>query len=171
MASEFQRSKVDLVFGAMDADGDGFLTANDFRLLAQRWAGLRGSDEELLSAVMLGWWTTLQSVAGGADHVTVGDVLNVVDVLPGNIEPVLGTADAMFSAVDANHDDYVSEDEYRMMVNAWTGDDSETVFAKLDADGDGRLSRHEFATLWAEFWAGDDPEAAGSYVFGPVRTA
>lgn len=171
MASEFQRSKVHLVFGAMDTTGDGFLTKEDFELLAQRWAGLRGSDEDLLTRVMLSWWTTLQSAAGGAEQVTLDDVLNVVDVLPDNIEPVLGTADAMFGAVDADGDDYVSEDEYQAMINAWLGGTTETVFERLDLDGDGRLSRNEFTTLWAEFWAGDDPEAAGSFVFGPVQAA
>ncbi|SDK81553.1 EF hand [Lentzea albidocapillata subsp. violacea] len=171
MASEFQRSKVVLVFGAMDATGDGYLTEEDFRLLAGRWAGLRGGDEKLLSQVMLGWWTMLQSAAGGADRVTLDDVLNVVDVLPDNIEPVIGTADAMFGAVDADGDDYVSEAEYRVMVEAWLGRAAATDFAVLDLDGDGRLSRAEFATLWAEFWAGDDADAAGSYVFGPVHAA
>lgn len=171
MASEFQRSKVDLVFGAMDVTGDGYLTEEDFRLLAERWASLRGSDEGLLSTVMLGWWNTLRLAAGGAERVTLDDVLNVVDVLPGNIEPVLGTADAMFGAVDSDGDDYVSEDEYRVMIEAWLGREGRTDFTVLDLDGDGRLSRNEFTTLWAEFWAGDDPDAAGSYVFGPVRTA
>ncbi|MEV6711633.1 EF-hand domain-containing protein [Lentzea sp. NPDC051208] len=171
MASDFQRSKVVLVFGAMDVTGDGYLTEEDFRLLAARWAGLRGSDDRLLSQVMLSWWTTLQSAAGGADRVTLDDVLNVVDVLPDNIEPVLGTADAMFGAVDADGDDYVSEAEYRVMVEAWLGREAATDFAVLDLDGDGRLSRAEFATLWAEFWAGDNADAAGSYVFGPVQAA
>ena len=171
MASEFQRSKVHLVFGAMDVTGDGYLTEEDFRLLAARWAELRGSDEKLLSQVMLGWWTTLQSAAGGADRVTLDDVLNVVDVLPTNIEPVLGTADVMFGAVDADGDDYVSEEEYRVMIEAWLGHEGTTDFSVLDLDGDGRLSRAEFATLWAEFWAGDNADAAGSYVFGPVQAA
>ncbi|RDI18393.1 EF-hand domain-containing protein [Lentzea flaviverrucosa] len=171
MASDFQRSKVDLVFDAMDSDGNGCLNKEDFELLAQRWAALRGSDEKLLTQVMLGWWTTLQSAAGGADQVTLDDVLNVVDVLPDNIEPVLGTADAMFGAVDSDSDDYVSEAEYRMMIEAWLGHAEATDFARLDLDGDGRLSRNEFTTLWAEFWAGDDPDAAGSYVFGPVQAA
>lgn len=168
MASEFQRSKVRLVFGAMDVTGDGYLTEEDFRLLATRWAGLRGSDKKLLSQVMLGWWTTLRQAAGGADRVTLDDVLSVVDVLPDNIEPVLGTADAMFGAVDSDGDDYVSEAEYRVMIEAWLGREGATDFAALDLDGDGRLSRTEFATLWAEFWAGDDAQAPGSYVFGAV---
>jgi Ca2+-binding EF-hand superfamily protein len=74
----------------------------------------------------------------------------------------------MFAAVDENHDDYISSDEYRTMITAWLGHDGVTDFAALDLDGDGKLSRDEFAQLWLEFWAGDNAAAAGTYVFGPV---
>ncbi|MEV6864115.1 hypothetical protein AB0M44_24300 [Streptosporangium subroseum] len=38
----------------------------------------------------------------------------------------------------------------------------------MDLDGDGHLTRDEFRTHWTEFWAGDDPDAPGSYVFGAL---
>ncbi|WP_376770739.1 EF-hand domain-containing protein [Lentzea indica] len=167
MASDLQRRKVTVVFGAMDANGDGYLDESDFRALTARWVSLRGSDEELLSGVMMGWWATL-SAAAGQDRVTVDNVLSIVDALPKTPEAVTDTADAMFAAVDENRDDYISSDEYQTMITAWLGQDSATDFASLDFDGDGRLSREEFAQLWLEFWAGDNAEAAGTYVFGPV---
>ena len=44
-----------------------------------------------------------------------------------------------------------------------------------DLDGDGYLSREEFTELWTEFWAGDDADAPGTWVFGrfelPVSAA
>ncbi|MFD9702075.1 EF-hand domain-containing protein [Lentzea sp. NPDC059081] len=167
MASEFQRHKVAPVFEAMDANGDGYLAEDDFEALTARWVELRGGDEAMLSQVMMGWWEALRSAAG-RDRVSLDDVLGVVDVLPDSPEAVFGTADAMFTAVDANHDDYVSQDEYRAMIRAWLGHDGPVDFARLDLDGDGRLSRHEFVQLWMEFWAGDDAGAPGSYAFGPV---
>ena len=167
MASDLQRRKVSVVFRAMDANGDGYLDESDFRALTARWVSLRGGDEELLSQVMMGWWATLQAIAA-QDRVTVDHVLSIVDALPKTPEAVTSTADAMFAAVDENHDDYISSDEYRTMIAAWLGYDGVTDFAALDFDGDGKLSREEFARLWLEFWAGDDAEAAGTYVFGPV---
>jgi len=167
MASDLQRRKVSVVFSAMDANGDGYLDESDFRALTARWVSLRGGDEELLSGVMMGWWATLQAAAD-QDRVALDDVLAIVDALPKAPEAVTSTADAMFGAVDENHDDYISPAEYRTMISAWLGHAGATDFPQLDADGDGRLSRTEFAELWLEFWAGDDATAAGTYVFGPV---
>lgn len=168
MASDFQRHKVAPVFEAMDANGDGYLAEGDFEALTRRWVELRGGDEAKLSQVMMGWWEALRSAAG-SDRISLDDVLGVVDVLPATPEAVFGTADAMFTAADADNDDYVSQDEYRMMIRAWLGHDGPIDFSKLDFDGDGRLSRHEFVQLWMEFWAGDDADAAGSHAFGPVQ--
>lgn len=42
----------------------------------------------------------------------------------------------------------------------------EGVFRAMDGNGDGHLSRDEFTALWTEFWAGDDPAAPGTWVFG-----
>lgn len=167
MASDLQRRKVSLVFTAMDADHDGYLDETDFRALTSRWVALRGSDEELLSQVMMGWWATL-SAAAGQDRVTLENVLRIVDALPKTPEAVTSTADAMFAAVDENRDDYISQPEYEAMITAWLGHDGNTDFSSLDADRDGRLSREEFAELWYEFWAGDNASAAGTYVFGAV---
>jgi Ca2+-binding EF-hand superfamily protein len=177
MASEFQRRKISGVFGAMDADGDGYLTEDDFRALTARWLELRGtdagtSDGHKLAAVMMGWWRTLVAVSdrNHAGQVTLDEVLSVVEQLPGMPGAVTGTADAMFEAVDENGDGAISADEYHRLIEAWSGTETPTddVFALLDLDGDGRLSRDEFTGHWFEFWAGDDPAAPGSSVFGRV---
>jgi Ca2+-binding EF-hand superfamily protein len=168
MASEFQRSKVAVVFGEMDTDGDGYLTEHDFRALTARWLALRREgDQTYLVKIMMGWWATLQDAAG-TGQVSIDDVLAVVDRLAEMPEAVAGTARAMFEAVDENRDSWISKDEYRQMIEAWHGTQTETdeVFALLDLNHDGHLSREEFTTHWTEFWAGDDPNAPGSWVFG-----
>lgn len=173
MASDFQRRKISGVFGAMDDDGDGYLTETDFRALTARWLGLRGTDAsspggERLTGIMMGWWATLDDAAGGGGKVSLDQVLQVVDELPAMPGAVTGTAEAMFEAVDENGDGAISAAEYDRLIAAWNGvgTPSEDVFALLDSDGDGRLSREEFTRHWYEFWAGDDPAAPGSSVFG-----
>ncbi|MFI9449881.1 EF-hand domain-containing protein [Amycolatopsis sp. NPDC052450] len=173
MASDLQRRKISGVFAAMDADGDGFLQERDFRELAERWARRRGpGDERLLTGIMLSWWTTLLAASdlNRDDKVTLDEVLLVVDKLPDTPEAVTATADAMFEAIDENRDDLISAAEYHQLIEVWNGrpTDTDTTFPLLDSDGDGMLSRDEFAALWLEFWAGDDAESPGTLVFGPL---
>ncbi|WP_242884155.1 EF-hand domain-containing protein [Actinomadura litoris] len=171
MATSFQRDKVRLVFDALDGDGDGTLRESDFEDLARRWAATRvAGDEERLLAAMRGWWTTLAAHSRASDAVAIEDVLTVVDLLTTMSEAVTTTASLMFEAVDENGDGRISPAEYRRMIEAWSGGraDVADTFALLDTDGDGVISREEFAAHWFEFWAGDDPAAPGSRVFGRV---
>jgi Ca2+-binding EF-hand superfamily protein len=174
MASDFQRDKIARIFAAMDVDGDGYLTEDDFRALTARWITLRDdSDHTRLTTVMMNWWGTLRDTAG-TDQVAINDVLAVVDRLSQMPQAVTGTAAAMFEAVDENADGWISPAEYRRLVEAWNGRETDTaeVFALLDLNHDGYLSRSEFTAHWTEFWAGDNPSAPGSWVFGffPVAT-
>lgn len=175
MASEFQRRKVASVFDAMAGDGRGYLVEGDFEALAARWTTLRGlapGSEEYtrLQAIMLGWWAALSSGAEGGPEVRVmlEDVMALVDQLPAMTDAVIATADAMFEATDENRDGRISRAEYRQLIEAWNGRETDTdeVFELLDLDGDGYLSREEFRLLWSEFWAGDDPYSPGTWVFG-----
>jgi Ca2+-binding EF-hand superfamily protein len=174
MASEFQRKKIAGVFEAMDADGDGFLREADFAALTARWIAVRGTIGSVrLTSIMMGWWDTLLAAAhpGGDGHdgkVTLDEVLTVVDRLDTMPDAVTGTAEAMFEAVDENGDEHISAEEYNRLIEAWSGrpTDTDAIFPLLDLDGDGHLSRDEFVRLWTEFWAGDDPEAPGTWVFG-----
>lgn len=171
MASEFQRKKIAGVFDAMDADGDGFLEETDFAALTDRWIAIRGAgDHARLSAFMMGWWTTLRAASDrdGDGRVTLDEVMLLVDRLGGMPDAVIGTAEAMFDAVDEDGDDRISAREYRRLIEGWNGraTDTDEVFPLLDLDGDGHLSRTEFTRLWTEFWSGDDPDAPGTWVFG-----
>jgi hypothetical protein len=100
--------------------------------------------------------------------VTLDEVLLVVDRLPADPAPVVATAAALFEAVDADGDGRISAVEYRELIETWNGTatDTDVIFTRLDLDGDGHLSEGEFVQLWTEFWAGDNPNAPGTWVFG-----
>ncbi|TCO54996.1 EF-hand domain-containing protein [Actinocrispum wychmicini] len=172
MTSDLQRRKITTVFTAMDADADGFLTESDFVALTDRWLELRGTPDAAVRSVMMGWWATLLAASDldRDNKVTFDEVLSVVDRLPTMTDVVEATADAMFTVADENADGLVDAGEYRQMIEAWRGvdTDTDTVFPLLDGDGDGRLSRSEFRELWYEFWAGDNAAAPGTLVFGPL---
>lgn len=171
MASEFQRQKIAGVFTAMDVDGDGFLQESDFAALTARWTAIRGAgDHARLAAIMMGWWHALLATADhdGDAKVTLDEVLLLTDRLGEMPDEVTGTAEAMFEAIDENADGRISSEEYNRLIEGWTGcrTDTDEIFPLLDLDGDGHISREEFVRLWTEFWSGDDPEAAGTWVFG-----
>ncbi len=175
MASEFQRRKVAAVFGAMDADGNGYLEESDFETLTERWLGLRGwapgtDGHERMRAIMMGWWSAIATMSGAEydDKVSLDELMTVVDQLPAMDDAVYATADAMFDAIDQDKDDRIALAEHRQVVYAWKGSDDgiEEVFPKLDVNGDGYLSRTEFRDLWSGFWRGDDPESPSQWIFG-----
>lgn len=122
---------------------------------------------------MHGWWITLAERSRDPESVTLDDVLTVVDLLGRMPDAVDATAEAMFDAIDEDGDDRISPAEYQRMIEAWNGSPTDTaaIFARLDADGDGTVSRTEFIRHWREFWAGDDPTAPGTHVFGTPPTA
>lgn len=173
MASELQRRKTRLVFTAMDVDADGFLDRQDFAALTERWTAKRGlapdsPEATRLSEIMMGWWAVLADAAQDGDRVTLDDVLVVVDRLAADTAPVTATAKAMFEAIDADGDARISAAEYRQLIETWNGvrTDTDEIFGELDLNGDGHLTLDEFIVLWTEFWAGDDSNAPGTWVFG-----
>jgi Ca2+-binding EF-hand superfamily protein len=175
MASELQRRKVAGVFHAMDVDGDGFLEREDFQALAKRWTAVRNlttgdPDYAGLTELMMGCWEILLAASDldRDDRVSLDEVLLVVDRLPAMLDAVKATAAAIFAAIDKNGDDLISANEYRQLIETWTGRpvDTDSVFHRLDLDGDGHLSREEFTAFWVEFWAGDDPTSPGTWAFG-----
>jgi Ca2+-binding EF-hand superfamily protein len=175
MATEFQRSKVAVVFGAMDADHDGYLQESEFAALAERWTTIRGTapgspEYARLNSIMLGWWSALLAASDddGDGRVTLEEVMRLVDRLTETDPAVVATAEAMFEAIDEDGDRRISQEEYRRLIEAWNGcaTDTDEVFSLLDLDGDGYVSQEEFTRLWGEFWAGDDPSAQGTWAFG-----
>ncbi|MFJ3640574.1 EF-hand domain-containing protein [Streptomyces sp. NPDC090108] len=175
MASAFQESKLKGMFAAFDADGDGCLREEDFRALVSRWSRLErvGPGTELRARVetlLMAWWATLLEAgdAQGDGTVDMGELLSVVDRLPAMTAHVTATADTVFDAVDADGDGWISPEEHRRLVETWNGRPVDTtgVFPLLDLNGDGRLSRDEFAQLWRQFWISDDPREPGNWLCG-----
>ncbi|MGV9388107.1 EF-hand domain-containing protein [Streptomyces olivaceus] len=180
MASGFQRAKVQVMFDAFDADGNGCLDEDDFEALAARWGRMPrvAGDPELaqrVRSVMMGWWEHLSAVGetAGSGRVDMDALMAMVDRLPAMAPTVTATADTVFDAVDENADGRISRAEHQKLIDTWHGRRTPTqhVFDRLDQDGDGHLSRPEFAVLWTQFWISDDPAEPGNLMCGPLPPA
>ena len=66
-------------------------------------------------------------------------------------------------------DGVIGKDEYRQYLTSSKIDPSvaDETFAKLDTDGDGHLTRDEWEQLFLDFFLSDDPDAPGSWLWGP----
>jgi Ca2+-binding EF-hand superfamily protein len=177
MASVFQRNKIEAMFTAFDADGDGCLRREDFEALADRWGRLPGAEPgtELRARVeraAMGWWEHLVAGAdaNGDGGVDLDELMDLVDRLHTLPDEVRATAEAIFDVVDADGDGRISRAEHRRLIDVWHGRSTDTgdVFDLLDLDGDGYLSRSGFAELWLQFWVSDDPAEPGNFVCGPL---
>ncbi len=175
MASAFQERKLRGMFDAFDADGDGCLREEDFRALVARWGRLPGVGpgtqlRERVEALLMGWWAALLAVgdANGDGGVDMAELLTLVDRLPAMIGDVTATADTLFDAVDSDGDGRISPAEHLRLVETWNGSpvDMTGVYARLDLNADGHLSRDEFVLLWRQFWTSDDPAEPGNWLCG-----
>ena len=99
------------------------------------------------------------SFAGGADD-------------PGGYPAWVTPAVEMFLDVaDRDHDGTLSRAEYVTAYKAMYGltDDAlRLAFDHLDADSDGHLTRDELREAIREYWVGEDENARGNWLLGPL---
>jgi Ca2+-binding EF-hand superfamily protein len=69
-------------------------------------------------------------------------------------------------------DGSISVEEYKTMYKIHgIGNESlaAKIFAKLDFDGDGKISKNDAMNLVADFYLSDNPQAPGNLFFGPYE--
>lgn len=82
------------------------------------------------------------------------------------------TLPIIFKAIDSNHDNDISPDEFQnYFVSLGVADKAfaEEVFKAMDANHDGNLSSDEFCTFGREFFVGSDEASPSKFFFGPLN--
>jgi Ca2+-binding EF-hand superfamily protein len=177
MISDIKRAKFTQYFDVTDMDSDGKVTKQDYlssadkviavlkldpasppaqRLkasYAQTWDALvRGLDRD--DAVQVGWWI---------EHFyRIGMDEKYLDPY------VAGRADAILQLFDADRDQHISKAEWTIFFSTIGHPERhyELGFQKLDRNQDGLLAADDIKTAAREFFASDDPEALGNWLFG-----
>ncbi|SDH22662.1 Ca2+-binding protein, EF-hand superfamily [Lentzea fradiae] len=183
MLSELQRRKFEHLFTLLDVDDDGTIDRMDYTASADRLVSAFGYATDSLECRQLRdryntlWETvTLPMDTDGDERVDVEEYSTgmerfVTSAEGGYQDHIAPVADAFYDLMDVDQDGLITRMEYvRMMSSAFrlSEEASLTAFDHLDLDGNGVLSRDELHLANEQFFRGDDAEAKGNWIFGPL---
>ncbi|WP_076093098.1 EF-hand domain-containing protein [Streptomyces sp. IMTB 2501] len=179
------REKMARLFGAYDADGNGYIERRDFEIIAERinanFSDTGSRRAVAVAAVFQEMWD------GMASRMDVdGDQrISLDEFITDKLKTALADADAahtrqradrrrrLFDAMDRDGDGKVSLDEYQGFFRAFgvPAPQAEKTFARLDVDKDGFLTIDEMIETTLEYSTSTDPQASSSDLLGPLGPA
>ncbi|MEU9945945.1 EF-hand domain-containing protein [Streptomyces lavendulae] len=180
MSGAVQGQKFSILFNWFDQDCDGQLSAGDLQATAKVFAQVaRDEDHANVAAIHAAfgqWWQLLVEHADtdGDGQVSRTEFIAAMGdsvTAPEHFESaVMAIADAVMAAADTNADGVLSREEYVALyeVLGVSPEQSAPAFDRLDLDGDGVISHHEYRTAIVDFYLSTDPNAPGNYLLGPI---
>ncbi len=186
MLSEVRKKKLSHDFRIRDTDGSGYLELVDFVGLLGKLCTLQGIGLETEAyrgrlAFTTEFWNQLSTYADENRDGRISEeeycgfygsmFASAGDATPDRMPPwFIGLTDGYFELLDVNGDGEIGLEEYAKFcsVHDVGAGDAAKAFAKLDLNGDGGISKDEARQLVFEFYFSDDPNAAGSSLYGPL---
>jgi Ca2+-binding EF-hand superfamily protein len=143
------RSDADTVFALLDLDGDGELSAEEFRVYLMQYSYTDSAVEKIFDALDL----------DGSGTLCIDELRETfAEYDGGDMEPwceaeTAAEADAMFDCVDLNDDGKISAAELHahLLTLGYTGQAAEAVFQSFDTNNDGELSRDELVDGFVKY--------------------
>lgn len=182
MLSELQKKKFTRLFKVWDTNGDGAIDERDFHDIIENIASAFGmakgsQDYETMRANYLRIWEEMRHAAD-TDHdqqVKLGEFLAFHDMIVNTKEAydelLKSFAHLLFDMFDRDRDGLLSLGELGMFYRAYRiADDAMTqrILKRIDLSGKGQLTRQMILQLIDEFHLSQDPQAPGSFLFGPI---
>ncbi|WP_084962301.1 EF-hand domain-containing protein [Thermoactinospora rubra] len=181
MAIDLREHKLDRAFGHLDVGGGGEIDREDLLGLGARLLVGFGESPTSLTGRRLvdgldGIWAALtRALDRDADaRLTAADFragMTAAFVAGELFQPVFHpAAEAVADLCDHDRDGRVGPREFRVMLSAFgvAYDEVDEAFDRLDRDRDGTLTVSELVAAAREYYTGDDPHAAGNWLFGPL---
>jgi EF hand len=197
MLTEFQKRKLMKLFSMYDACNLGVLKISDFECLVERLADLRGWEVDSIpyddiSSKFIYLWNRMRSEIKNVynsrpeilnnpeawntqirTQITLEEWFIYFDAVLGNKdyhEEVLALSSAIFTVVDTDESGHLDKAEWADLFRVYNIPIIyvDETFAKIDINRDGNLSKEEVMTMINEFYFSNDPDSAGSYMFGPI---
>jgi Ca2+-binding EF-hand superfamily protein len=180
MLTDSQLKRLPKMFAVNDTNGDGVVTQEDYEAAARSLGRFRNlepgtSDYEDVHATMMAHWNDLRERvdADGDNRVTLEEWLAYWDkvlMTEGEYERVgKPVSVTVFNTLDRDGDSQISPAEYTHWLSQWGVDEKVALdcFARLDFNGDGRITVDEWAEVVRDFFQSSDPSSLGNWLLGP----
>lgn len=182
--SPLQQRKLMKLFTMYDAGNLGVLKIHNFQALVDRLAALRhwsktSPEYNRLNEKFMHRWLHIRAEVKDRLHrkqdgsVTLEEWLAYHDQALGDSayrDHIHGLTNLIFDAVDSDASESLSLEEWTQLFQIYGIPViyAAESFAKVDADGDQRLSREEVLQRVEEFYYSQDPASPGNFMFGPL---
>lgn len=178
MISKVKLAKLTHYFNVTKMPGDEVVTKDNYLMRAESVIQVLGipSDSEGAQALRAGYaqyWDALAVADTDNDNaVTLEEWIAHFEQLgqdPAQFEAIaVSRGETIMRLFDSDHDHRISKAEFHTFFNAAGFPESEytLAFEKLDRNGDGHLTFDELRTAGREFYASDDPDARGNWLYG-----
>ena len=176
-----QQKKLTRYFRAYDVDDDGRIARPDFERVAENVRVLHvvsglSKSRRIVQEAFLQRWEALRASADADDDggVDLHEWLHYWDgVLSDDArfeKEVSSVTAGLFELFDTDGDGILGSDEFCNFYGIYGLKTAQArmVFLDLDADSDGAVTRDELQAMALEFYRGDDPDAPGNRLFGPL---
>ncbi|MEM7413868.1 MAG: EF-hand domain-containing protein [Gemmatimonadota bacterium] len=178
MLSDLQTKKLTRYFQVYDIDDDGRIEQSDFESIIENVRMLRGSGahSDTLRLAYMSRWNRLRAAADmdGDQSVDLDEWLAHWQLILEDDErfekEAQAITDRLFRVFDLDEDDAIGPAEFADFYGVFglSVDLARTVFQELDTNEDGIITRAELLQHSKDFYRGDDSEAAGNLLFGPI---
>lgn len=181
MAIDLLKHKLDRAFDHIDAEGKGVVEREDLLGLGARLlVGFGESPTSVTGDRLVAGFDGIWAELAGALGRDPDSVLTRAEFRAGMAaafveggrydEAFHPAAVAVAELCDGDGDGYVGPEEFRTMLTAFgtAYDDVDQAFDRLDRTGRGVLTVEELVSAAREYYAGDDPNAAGNWLYGPL---
>ncbi|MET8765712.1 EF-hand domain-containing protein [Streptomyces sp. NPDC004658] len=172
------RLKLERAFDTMDANEDGYVEWSDYQKLIDRFISVFqiGQTDPRAARIhafyQMYWQELLRHAHPGRQKLSKDEYVEAIRLTSmdtSRLNVVEGSGHATFDCMDADGDNMVGKEAFGTFLRkVWkvAQPDAIEVFDRLDLDGDGRISRHEFLRAANEYFYSYDPKAPGSLLFG-----
>ena len=181
MLTELQKKKLSRYFRVYDINDDGRIGPADFERVVENVRMMHGLADGSGAHLRLrqGYTERWEAISSAADvdadgSVDLGEWLAYWGSVLGDEDRFQAEVSVLqarfFEIFDIDEDGYIGPDEFCNFFSCYglSAAQARQVFMDLDANGDGRVTHEELMAMAQEFYRGDDPQAPGNVLFGPL---